>query len=204
MPLYGSIFSVDKECNLQLKQVSVPNPTRNYTRQTWIEMCGANSVVIGGGWHVSNLPASYLKKLLVRKLSWQNSPSLRQAMERDPPERVASWPSQACLLTLRVPFRVDPVMLAWGRCAPFARQAACGHGPSPSSPWQPGPGWPAHQGGTSRSQSTAKPPTDGWLALVTSQRGSPLGGGALWDSEGAGTTFPSLKNLSPGGMGVWS
>ena len=35
--------------------------------------------------------------------------------------------------------------------------------------------------------------TGDWSALVTSQRGSPLGGSALWDSEGTGTTFPPSR-----------
>ena len=54
MSLYGSIFSVDKECNLQLKQVSVPNSTRNYIRQTWTEMCGEPSKLsCNGRWVTS-------------------------------------------------------------------------------------------------------------------------------------------------------
>ena len=139
-----------------------------------------------------------------KEVSWQSSPSPRLALEREPPERVA-WPSQACLLTLRVPFPVDPVVLAWGPCAPYARQAGWGHRPSPASPCQPRPGWPAHQGlsaghgTTGRSRSTAKSPTGDWSALVTSQRGSPLEGSALWDSEGTGTTFLPSKKLHQDG-----
>lgn len=54
MSLYGSIFSVYKVCNLQLKQVSVPNPTRNYIRQTWIERYGKLSKLsCNGRWVTS-------------------------------------------------------------------------------------------------------------------------------------------------------
>ena len=54
MSLYGSIFSVYKVCNLQLKQGSVSNPTRNYIRQTWIERYGKRSKLsYNGRWVTS-------------------------------------------------------------------------------------------------------------------------------------------------------
>ena len=148
---------------------------------------GANSVIMGGGWHLSNLPSSYLKKWIVRKFHYKVLPcrdwpwreSLLRGWPVDLPKPV-SWPWES----------PSGWTLSWwtGGLVLPAPQAGWGHRPSPASPCQPRPGWPAHQGlsaghgRTGRSQSTAKSPTGDWSALVTSQRGSPLGGSALWDS----------------------